>query len=66
MLFNKNKLIFHTEGCVGFSHYKIEDEITDWSFLDEESSEEVLVEEDYYNQGDDYILSIFKGKGWNC
>ena len=23
----KNKLIFHTEGCVGFSHYKIEDEI---------------------------------------
>ena len=38
---------------------EMEDEITDWSFLDEEP-EEVLEEMDYYNQGDDYIISIFK------
>ena len=44
---------------------KIEDEITDWSFLDEESGEEVLVEEDYYNRGDDYIIPIFKGPDGN-
>lgn len=39
-------------------------DITDWSFLDEEIEEEILTE-GYYSQGDEYIISIFKGVDGN-